>query len=927
MAKSKKLDVETVRQAAGGRWVDILHAVGGIPMELLDASCEHPCPACGGETRFRLIDEAAGAVRCSHCFAEKCGDGFAAIAWVQGVSFPDAVKLIAKYCGVAASKDDADPAKDLEWQPWSSAQVPWLQMNKPGITEAALLANGCRQAMYKKNYRVFALPVMGSDLDVNKPCGWVIFNFDGSPLPVWNKSGEVVRVEKVKLTYGSKPGIVGTHAVDRLRTKDLVELCWKVEGVSDMLALFDKIPEHLRDRHVVLTNGNGAREKPRWMATLLANYNTNVVHDADQPGQIGADDWTRQIASQAAESIQIRNVPLPFEIEETKGKDLRDFFNEGHDYAELLSLAEQELPASVPRTESGDVDLASAAYPDQDRMLKKLQVEVLYEEESSAIRVFSTCLRKSSTIRKISQLKLDDIYQICGPPAIEHIVTSAADAGDDLWTMADVRKGFAIAASKRRGDHDERGIGIWQGLDPDGNEVDSLILVNKGDGARWNGDGILQRILAPRSDGLVLDFGTASKDWYEFDALTRNLEAAADVDWRENVIEEATQLFARWRWRNPETDPTLMTGLTLASFVQTIFAWRPLVAISGESNGGKSLLFDLLGGQLGCKGLFGNLAFKQSKSTAAGVMQGIGKSARVPLCDEFEASKERDKILEAFRQSTRGDSKAMGSSHQKVIETVLRHIGWIAAVETGLQRQPDSNRFVQLEVKTAEKGKHGQLRIPDGRELMDLGQKMLAIAVRCGIKAKRMAVAMKDSDIPGIDPRTVETYGVPAAMLAVAGDLDEAMGRAILQRLLASVDRGDQGRVDQEELLGDILTASVFLNSKDGTKTVAQVLESPGLRSDASITQRVEACGVRLLVDANLKGVEDYSLFIAPRLVSQHLLRGGPWERQKIDQILLRLPGAARHILRIGGRVTRGLIVPAGVVKITDEPGTQKEAF
>ena len=359
----KKLDVETVRQAAAGRWVDILQAVGGIPLELLDASCEHPCPRCAGDTRFRLIDEAAGAVRCSHCFAEKCGDGFAAIAWARGVSFPEAVKLVAECCGVAASaasrrngkvasktdakvtsKTAADPAKDLEWQPWSSAQVPWLQMNKPGITEAALLANGCRQAMYKKNYRVFALPVMGSDLDVDKPCGWVIFNFDGSPLQVWKKSGEVVRTEKVKLTYGSKAGIVGTHAVERLRTKGLVDLCWKAEGVSDMLATFDKIPEHLRDRHVVLTNANGAREKPRWMATLLANVNTNVVHDADKPGQAGADDWARQIASQTSEGIQIRNVPLPYDVEETKGKDLRDFFNEGHNYAELLAIAENSEP-------------------------------------------------------------------------------------------------------------------------------------------------------------------------------------------------------------------------------------------------------------------------------------------------------------------------------------------------------------------------------------------------------------------------------------------------------------------------------------------------------------------------------------------------------------------------------------------------------
>jgi hypothetical protein len=234
----------------------------------------------------------------------------------------------------------------------------------------------------------------------------------------------------------------------------------------------------------------------------------------------------------------------------------------------------------------------------------------------------------------------------------------------------------------------------------------------------------------------------------------------------------------------------------------------------------------------------------------------------------------------------------------------------VAAIETGLHRQPDNNRFVQLELLTATAGNHGKLRLPSGRELADLGQRLLAIAIRCAIEAKKMAVAMKDTTVEGVDPRTVETYAVPAAMLAVAGEQPIDVARSLLLSLLGNVDRFEQGKKDQEELLSDILTASVFLNASDGTKTIAQVLESPAMRQTHAA--RLEAVGVKML--------DDFSLFIAPKLAVQHLLRGGPWERQRIDQILLRLPGAKRKPLRVGGRSARGVWIPAASVGLAHDP-------
>src|SRR5688500_15114837 len=94
-------DAMVVKGRAIGRWREILINVAGIPAELLD-SREHPCFKCGGTTRLRLLDEEAGAIRCSHCFAEKCGDGIAAVGWARGVDFKESLRLIGDYLGIRA---------------------------------------------------------------------------------------------------------------------------------------------------------------------------------------------------------------------------------------------------------------------------------------------------------------------------------------------------------------------------------------------------------------------------------------------------------------------------------------------------------------------------------------------------------------------------------------------------------------------------------------------------------------------------------------------------------------------------------------------------------------------------------------------------------------------------------------------------------
>lgn len=905
-----KYDKEAVRLAAAGQWGSILPTIGGIPAEVLDGK-HHPCSQCGGEDRFRAFDdfEQTGGMLCNQCFAKDNGDGFSAIQWLTGCKFGEAVEKVAEHLGVAPKQSKKkDPAKDLQFQPWASALVAHFLRRKPGVDESALLSAGARLAKYKRSYTVVALPIIGEKLDTAKPVGWVLMNCLGDSLPKWNREGEVVGQVKVKITYGSSPGLLGIHALERLNVAELPEVVWKVEGVSDLLALLTAMPEQLRERHLVVTNANGAGETPRWPAAVLSNHATNVLHDADEPGQAGAETWATAIATQSS-GKPVRNVRLPFDIEKDHGKDLRDYLLGGATYGDLLNLADQAEPIKVKKTESGEVDYGEFRNPIYEQILKKLQIEVLYEDEGGSIRVFSTLLRKSSTVRQVDRLKQETLIQIAGPPAMVHV--SSDPSGEDEWTIGDVRKAFAFAACTRRGKDDERGIGIWQGLDDFGNETETIVLVGDSEAARWNGDQVLRKIMAPRADGLVLDFGAGEEDWYEFGQLEKNLASSADEQWCENAIQQSIQLFSRWRWRNQEVDPALVTGLIMSTWVQTIWRWRPLVSVTGESNAGKSYLFEALGGGDHGMGIFGRLSFKQEKSTAAGIRQGVGNKAVAVLCDEFEASKERTKILEMLRAATRGGKIAQGSTSQKVKEYKLRHIAWVAAIEAGLTRQPDLNRFVLLELLKPKRADHGKLTLPSGRELFGLGQKLLAVAVRHAIEAKRVAHEIRSVSCDDVDARAVESYAVIAAMLGAARRFDVERTQGLLLDLLSAVERSEQGHTDQDELLDAILSAGVNCGGKDGVLAVGQILEDRRSSWFNDHWARVEAQGVKL--------TDDDGLFICHKKVAQDLMRGTSWEGQRLDQFLLRISGTKRVVLRLAGRSARGVVIPSSKVDFGDQ--------
>ena len=96
------VDLQAIKDAARGRWLEIIPALTSIPAERLDGRQHYPCPKCGGVDRFREFDDFAetGGVYCNQCHAEKNRDGISTIQWDAGTDFKTVSKMLAEYLGV-----------------------------------------------------------------------------------------------------------------------------------------------------------------------------------------------------------------------------------------------------------------------------------------------------------------------------------------------------------------------------------------------------------------------------------------------------------------------------------------------------------------------------------------------------------------------------------------------------------------------------------------------------------------------------------------------------------------------------------------------------------------------------------------------------------------------------------------------------------
>lgn len=351
MAKMPVYDIAELKRSADGRWLEIITALTPISRDILDGK-HHACPQCGGNDRFNYDRSGQGIVYCNnHNGGGKwnSGDGIGTVAWALNIKQGEAIEKIGEFLNLKPKKKETRPDSNLRFISHNETMMlRWCQ-KKPPITPEAIKAIGGRCAAYKtrvgdewQELYVIAFPVYGEKLDESDIVGWVIYKSCGGMLPHYPKKDQL-EWKKVLVTPGSKKGVMCD--VSKFNQSLEAKTVWKTEGPPDLLSL---LASGLPVDQVAFTTANGAGEIPLdWLMDRLKGSIVYVVHDADQPGQRGAT-WDEQADGKkrpgwcprlARVATSVRNVRLPFPIDHTHGKDLRDYFIAKNTFADLTDLA------------------------------------------------------------------------------------------------------------------------------------------------------------------------------------------------------------------------------------------------------------------------------------------------------------------------------------------------------------------------------------------------------------------------------------------------------------------------------------------------------------------------------------------------------------------------------------------------------------
>lgn len=886
-----KFEKTTVKQAAQGRWKEVFESLG-IHFEI---GVHQPCPKCGGTDRFRTFDdfESTGGMICGAGGCDKkFADGFAAVEWYTDCTFQEAVDKVGDLVG-------AEPKKQKKRQPIDRLNLdrrindlflPYFLDINEGITERGLGKMRATTGNFDGE-AVMAFPCW-QDAD-RGPTNQVIMG--AMTRKIWHReNGRDVQVRKKTLAKGW--GLMGDVA--GLAAADLV---WKCEGPTDCAAFLSHLNE------CCVTNIHGAGESPEPMTHLFAGKTVNLVHDPDEAGQRGAEKW---IDALRRVGCSVRNVRLP---EDT---DLRQFLIE-RGVAELLELANQaELlppldgtqPEANQGPESQPVEISAydrRLVPDECiETLTSLQLEVVCQDDEGQVTVYSRATGLVRTIKSIERLQLANLLTFGGIPCYHQVVEGMEEDVSKI-SIRDVRKAIGIAASSKQvaGKVELRGHGIYS-------TQGDVVLCNGKHLSIYTSDGQWVRTERPFHRELVFGFDGAGHDWYDHDELGRAIESARDPRWCADWVERIRSYIDRWSFGHQKTDPLLMTGLVLASFVQQSWSWRPQVSIRGQSGCGKSMLFQLLFGGDGKIGLFNGAALKISLSSAAGIRQKIKSSSVVLGIDEFDQIRKPQEILNLIRTAGRGEKMIMGSAHHKHMEFGLTNICWLAGIFISLDAEADQNRFIELDLEKPREPKRSEFQMPTMADIMAAHVPLVAIAVANATKAaliSQEAYARVQSDEKHVNDRIVENMSVPASMLAVAtgGGVDDAA--KFIDLFLSPIRSTVEVVATQDEMLSELLEATIEIGS--GSKmNVAEVIS--GRDDSVHVVQVEKQIGVAKRMDDD---GNDW-LVICPKVAAKHVHKNaqdrGSVNPAGLRQVLCRIDGAILSRARLGGIRHRCVWIP-----------------
>jgi len=761
------------------------------------------------------------------------------------------------------------PAYGVKWKEWRPESVQRYCQMKPPITVEGLRRSG---AMLCKRFNDICLAWEIFDHELNV-IGYYFVRANGMPFEHESAKGAKSIAKRFD---GASGGLIGKPGVQAAVAGKMSNLFW-CEGGPDMFAAYSRFPEAT----CFVSNANGTKETvTENQRNLVGNSGANLrlIADADNPGVDGAEKRWRAVQPSIADMDCVAYRVEDFEVVEKHGKDLRDLLHENEEITDIDKLMQHLVVLDVehvidPAAEQhGGENAAFMQYT--DRIMVELGLDALSIDTDGMFFIDSINKNRRRKFNRLSEFSYHEGVALAGADFMRK-VAETRDEAEELGkiTLSDLTKCIAERLSRTENFVASHvGNGIWS-LGPD----DEIYIVNSGKFHRFDGQEFT-RMHKNCIHKHITDINN-SKNWVDFDDIKKHLPNAADPDWRVEVHKELDSYVSSWNWRHPHMNE-LVCGLIYATWMQSMWDWRPNVIVIGESSSGKTELLRMLGR------LFLDVARPSGGSTAAGIVQNIGFDSTPVLIDELDNDcTDQKKILGMFRNSGRGTEMLRGTPGQKKKAYSLRHIPWLSGIHMASDAQADKNRMIELDLM---KCKDFSLNIPRGQEAYDLGCKILACVLTIAKDALRLYQGIQEEGVKlGEFSRYHESYNVAYASLGAMINADaESMIGLMREYFSEYVDkniRTSEVLNDQESLLTDILSCQVgwggeLCTAWQALTNVKYMHIQPSLVPRGLAVRDTKKHGRRLI--------------LCPRMLTSEtgLLAGTEWEGNRgIGRILKRL--------------------------------------
>ena len=660
----------------------------------------------------------------------------------------------------------------------------------------------------------------------------------------------------------------------------------------------EKQVDYLRSLGLTATcNPGGAGKWLKSYAKYFDGRDVIVVPDCDPPnektGKIVGAEHAKSVADSLigiAKSIHVIELP---NCQPKWGMD--DWLQKGshtlEEFSTLMKTAESWGPTSTLLT-SVPVGSPADTMADPLDYYRKILTEcgisyVAQHDIGGQIEIFSEVTQKFTSFRDPSSIKYENLVLACGSRIIQKVRRVSDDVAD--FALSEVKIAISAVAAQNSAIEEKYGVGVWE-------NNSCLIVVNARQLGVLNGKPKLQITSHPVQFGTAYDIGDRC-EWVELQRLQSDIESVEAEPGRLYIDEvmQLQDLFTKWKYNTANNIyPEILTGMVLATFVQTMWAWRPQIFLTGQAYSGKSTMFKMLAR------IFGPLCKMSSNSSAAGIRQFIGNSSRIVLCDELEKSHYRKDILEMIRASGRGDDSFRGTTGHSHKAFKLQHIFWCASIESGLTTEADQSRFIVCELNKVD----AKMELPSIDNLQGLGQKMASAAICSFRRARTLANFLMENKPAGVHGRICESYAVPIAMYCSAIGMTDGEALKLYLAALKTISQAEDVESDSEALLQEIMLSQVNLRGGE-KKSVLHMLRD---RIVCDHTEQLENVGVY---------VSDDKLFLNRSLICRYLLTND-WKGKRIDTLLNRLPGAERVLKRFGSTVLRFVTIPKTSISEVD---------